>query len=339
MLFRHGGWAAQTALVALCALLPASPAAAGDALRTADVLLGTGAAATGAAPSFPPCIDVRFTADGVSGRPPLTFSWLSDTGQPLAGNPVDLDTTAYAAGPHQLTLTVSNAWGQDVAVAPFEIEPLAAGLPTAPLNPVPGLQAFVEGSGSGYNEWRFVWGDGQASPWQQGCIEPSSHTYAAAGTYLVRLETRNCLETPIESAPLPLTVGGTNLQVTEFQVAGCQYGVCAFTAGATLTFTQGFTLPPALIYYDWDGDGATDEISALPVALHTYPTPGSYRPKVSAEWGTQSAERTHAGFIRISSHPEPYVFYDGFESGDGSCWSAVSGAPPGSPGPGCFGVE
>ncbi len=336
MLLRHFGPAVLTALAALC---PAPPVAAGDGAFAVDVDLATGAATTGGAPSFPPCVDVRFTANGVTGRPPLTFSWLSDTLEQLSGNPVDLDTTAYSAGSHQLTLTVSNAWGNTQAVAPFEVEALAADLPTAAANPAPGLQATIDGSGSGYNEWRFDWGDGQVQPWQQGCVAPTSHTYAAAGTYLVRLEVRNCLSGPLAGAPLPVTVGGTNLLVTGFQALGCQFGACAFPAGQTLTFLQTFSQPPALLFYDWDGDGATDEISALPVALHAYPTPGFYRPRVTAEWGTESAERVHERWIHVSSNPEPYAFYDGFETGAATCWTAVAGAPPGPPGPGCFGVE
>jgi PKD repeat protein len=336
MLLRHFGPAVLTALVALCSL---PPAAAGGGALAVDLDLAAGAAAAGGAPSFPPCVDVRFTANGVTGQPPLDFSWLSDTLEEFAGNPVDLDTTPYSAGPHQLTLTVSNASGSAQAVAPFEIEALAAGLPSAAANPVPGLQATIDGSGSGYNEWRFDWGDGQVQPWQQACVAPTTHTYAEAGTYLVRLEVRNCLSGPLASAPLPVTVGGTNLLVTEFQAADCQFGACAFPDGQALTFLQTFSLPPALLFYDWDGDGATDEISALPVALHAYSTPGFYRPRVTAEWGSQSVVRTHPSWIHVSSNPEPYAFYDGFETGAATCWTALAGAPPGSPGPGCFGVE
>lgn len=338
MLFKHGGPAALTAESILCAALLATPAAAAGGARAVEVHLGA-TAATGGTPSFPPCIDIRFTADGVTGLPPLTYSWLSDTAEELIGNPVELDTTPYSIGAHQLTLTVQNASGEAQTIAPFEIEPLDADRPSAAINPSPGLQATVEGNGSGYNEWRFVWGDGQSMPWQQGCTEASSHTYASAGTYLVTLQTRNCLEAPVESPPLPVTVGGTNLQVTEFQASGCQFGACAFTEGAVLTFLQSFTLPPAMLFYDWDGNGSTDEIAALPVALHTYPTPGFYRPTVTAEWGTESSVRTHPSWIHISSSAEPYAFYDGFETAEPSCWSAVEGASPGPPGPGCFGFE
>lgn len=337
MLFRHGGTAALTAVAAVCSILTAVPAAAGEGARTVDVALG--AATTGAAPSFPPCIDVRFTAGGVGGLPPFTYSWETDTGEQLSGNPVDLDLTGYAPGAHQITLTVSNAAGQAQSVTPFEVEPLVAGTPTAAVNPAPGLTATVEATGLGYNEWRFVWGDGQATAWDDGCIAPSSHAYASAGVYLVRLEVRNCAAGPVASLPLPVFVGGTNLFVTEFQAEGCHVGGCAFPAGQPVTFLQDFTQPPGLLLYDWDGDGTPDEVSALPVTVHTYATPGFYRPSVTAEWGSESAERDHPSFVHVSSSPEPYVFYDGFETGGAECWSAAPGAPPGSPGPGCFGVE
>jgi PKD repeat protein len=233
-------------------------------------------------------------------------------------------------------VTVTNAAGSAQAAAPFAVEALAAAPPVAAENPVPGLEITVEGTASGYNEWRFVWGDGQVTPWQPACVAETSHTYAAAGTYPVRLEVRNCLESAVASDPLAVTVGGTNLAVTEFRVLGCQYGPCVFSLGEALTFVQTFTLPPALFSYDWDGDGAADELSALPVAVHAYDDPGSYRPAVTAEWGSAQATRVHAEWIHISGQPEPIAFYDGFESGDVGCWSSAAGAPPAAPGPSCF---
>ncbi|MGH6693482.1 MAG: PKD domain-containing protein, partial [Gammaproteobacteria bacterium] len=288
------------------------------------------------ASSFPPCIDVAFEAAPVTGQPPLTFSWSSDTGEQLSGNPAVIDTTGYPAGPHQLTVTVTNAAGSAQAAAPFAVEALAAAPPVALENPVAGLQATVEGTASGYNEWRFVWGDGQVTPWQPACVAATSHTYAAAGTYPVRLEARNCREAAMSSDPLLVTVGGINLAVSEFRVLGCQFGPCIFSPGETLTFVQAFTLPPALLYYDWDGDGAADEISGLPIAIHAYDDPGSYRPEITAEWGTAQATRVHAEWIYVSSDPQPIAFYDGFESGDAGCWSSAVGAPPSAADGGCF---
>jgi len=324
--------------LAALALVLAAPGAAASEPAGARVPVSLVAAAGSGVSSFPPCVDVEFDA-AVTGLPPFTFSWLSDAGQQLFGNPAVLDTSAYSTGPHQLTLTVTNASGSAQAAVPFEVEALAAAPPVALANPVPGLQATVEGAASGYNEWRFVWGDGQVTPWQPACVAAASHTYAAAGTYPVRLEARNCLEPAVTSDPLPVTVGGISLAVTEFQVLGCQFGPCVFTAGGTLTFVQTFTLPPALLYYDWDGDGAAEQISSLPVALHTYDVPGSYRPEITAEWGTTQASRVHGEWIYISSDPQPFVFYDGFEAGDAGCWSTSVGAPPFASGGGCFGPQ
>ena len=321
----HGASPARAAAgLAALALAIASPAAGGADPATATVPVSLDAAAGSGTDSFPPCIDLEFEAGGVTGQPPFTFSWLSDTGEQRFGNPAVIDTAAYPTGPHQLTVTVTNASGSAQATAPFEVETLTAGLPAALQNPVPGLQATVEGAAAGYNEWRFVWGDGQVTPWQPACVAPTAHTYAAAGTYAVRLEVRNCREAPVSSDPLLVTVGGGNLAVSEFRVVGCPFGPCIFTPGETLTFVQSFTLPPALLYYDWDGDGAAEQISSLPVDVHAYDLPGSYRPRVTAEWGITQATRVHAEWIHVSSHPQPIAFYDGFESGDTTAWSQTA---------------
>lgn len=325
---------------AVLAIMALAPALAVPAVRAADpagarVPVSLSGAGSGT-DSFPPCIDVEFEA-AVTGLPPFTFSWLSDTAELLSGNPAVLDTTGYSTGPHQLTLSVTNSSGSAQTTVPFEVEALAAATPVAEENPVQGLEATVEGTATGYNEWRFVWGDGQVTPWQPACVAATSHTYAAAGTYPVRLEARNCLEPAVTSDVLLVTVGGANPAVTEFAAEGCQFGPCVFTAGATLTFVQSFTLPPALLYYDWNGDGAAEQISGLPVAVHTYDDPGSYRPEVTAEWGTVQSSRVHAEWIYVSNDPQPFVFFDGFESGDVGCWTTSIGAPPPPEGEGaCF---
>lgn len=333
----HGVPARIAAGLALAVLAPALAAPAARAADPAAVRVPVSMTADGSGTnSFPPCIDVEFEA-AVTGLPPFTFSWASDTGELLSGNPAVIDTADYSTGPHELTLTVSNGAGNAQTTVPFEVEALAAGAPTAQQNPVPGLQVTVGGAAAGYTEWRLLWGDGQVTPWQPACVAATSHTYAAAGTYPVRLEARNCREPAVTSDPLLVTVGGVSLAVTEFQVLGCDFGPCVFTAGATLTFVQSFTLPPALLYYDWDGDGAADEISSLPIAVHTYGDPGSYRPEVTAEWGTTQASRLH-DWIHVSSDPQPFVFYDGFENGGSGCWSTSVGGPPGEAA-GCFTPE
>lgn len=327
----------RVALALIAGSLPAAASAAAVSSSSAALVTAPAVgAATAGVPSFPPCIDLAFEAGPVTGVPPLTFTWVSDTLEELSGNPVVIDTTGYPAGPHQMLLTVTNAFGSDQAVVPFDVEALVAGLPEAAQNPVATPVVTIDGAANGYNEWRFVWGDGQATTWQPACIGPTVHTYSAPGTYPVQLEVRNCLEGPVASDPLLVTVGAVNLAVTEFAALGCDFGVCAFTTGEELTFEQSFSLPPAMLSYDWDGDGAIDELAATPVATHAYAGPGLYRPSVTARWGSEEVTRVHDDWIYISDHPQPLAFYDGFEEGDVGCWSQSAGAPPATPGPGCF---
>jgi PKD repeat protein len=279
--------------------------------------------------TLPPCYSVTFTAQGVTGKPPISLTWDSDLGERFTGNPIHLDTTAYT-GFHRLTIHATNPYGSASRDVFFRVEYLSVPTPiaTSP-NPSPDLTISVTAEPVGATEWHWLWGDGSQSPWTSDCSAFStSHTYPASGTYQLRMEARSCNEGPLQSAPLTVTVGDSDaIDILVWQVEGCQSGFCVFQTGDPLTFDQLFSAIPDRLDYDWDGDGTPDQSSLFPIPTHTYLLPGAYRPILTAHRGTSSATRQHDGFILIEGPAQHLVFEDGFETGDLGAWSrAVSPA-------------
>jgi PKD repeat protein len=324
------------ALAALLALPGASSMPAPQAAAPAACGAGSSRVAVDAVAGgfwdLPPCTEVEFEAHDIEGRPPLAISWEADTGETFPGNPTTLDTTGFG-GFHRLTVMVSNAYGTARRDVFFRVEPLAVPPPVAlSQNPTPGLSVTVAGSPSGATEWAWLWGDGTASPWSSDCADlEASHTYPAPGSYAVRLRARSCSEGPLTSDPLTAVVGDSDaIEVLTWQVRGCEFGVCLFAAGETLTFDQSFSAVPDRIDYDWNGDGTTDETTtvAAPTATHAYPASGAFRPVVTAHRGSAHNSLQHQDFILIQGSQPELIFEDGFESGGVGCWSSAMGSLP-----------
>lgn len=291
---------------------------------------------------YPPCVEVTWTPVDLTGQPPFTFTWAVD-GFPVHHGRQWVMTTADYTGFHPVVFTATNPWGSASTSSFFIVEALSVPGLAATQNPTPGLTATVHAQSPmrGANEWRILWGDGTSTPFDCDFSDPTlqtSHTYPAPGSYTVRLQGRNCRDPIAEGPPLGLTVGDPNaIQVTEFQVQGCQSGFCVFDAGQPLPFEQSFSAPPDELRYDWHGDGIVDQITTLPIGVHTYHRGGVYRPVVTALRGANQHSLQHADFILINQTGSSLVFEDGFESGDLSCWStAVGGGPVPPPGPSCF---
>ncbi len=288
-----------------------------------------GAPAAGAAELgfhvFGPCLEVDLEAEDVTGRPPITISWLDDEGRVYPGNPIRIDTADYT-GLHSIDAIATSPYGTATRTLHFLVEELELTGPVAEQNPVPGLTATVTGGLSFPAEWRWSWGDGTSSPWSCDLSDPSlrtSHAYTVPGTYSVRLHARNCRGT-IVSAPLAVTVGEPDaIEIEVFEAQGCAAGFCVFGTGEAIGFEQEFSAVPSELRYDWDGDGVADEVSAGVVAEHAYPLPGVYRPVLTAVRGGQEDTEVHEMWLLISGAPVLVIFEDGFESGGTGRWSRV----------------
>ncbi len=283
--------------------------------------------------AFPPCIEVEWTPVALQGRPPLTITWKVDGQVVATGMSWIMDTTDYF-GFHTVAATVTNAWGSATASSFFVIDTLSVPALAATQNPTPGLAAtvFTATPMRGATEWQISWGDGTATPWSCDFSDPTlttTHTYPQPGTYSARLRGRNCRDPVMQGTILQLTVGDPDaIQVTLFQVQGCEFGFCVFDAGEPLTFDQAFSAVPTELRYDWQGDGTVDQVSTSPITVHAYAQGGVYRPVLTALRGANQHTRQHQDFILINETGSTPVFEDGFESGDLSAWSASTGLGP-----------
>jgi len=269
-------------------------------------------------------VDVTFTANGVTGRPPITFTWEVSSGYRFFGNPGVLSTQNLPAGSYTLRLAATNSAGTTRTLPlAFSIEPLRSLTPPA-CTDLGNRTAACSANTEGAVEYRWTWGDGNVSAWTAGCpgAHPS-HTYAAAGTYTARLEARNCRDGTISPASFAVTVTSQAPLAIPVFAAVCS-PFCLFHVGETVSFNLTTQGNPTTYAYDWDGNGTTDQVSSAPVATHRFTAPGSFRPRLTVSRGTQavSASVPIPLFIQPASGP---IFADGFESGSTGRWALVVG--------------
>lgn len=90
-----------------------------------------------------------------------------------------------------------------------------------------------------------------------------------------------------------------------FQASLCTPGTCTYPAGMPLAFEVQLTAGiPTAYDYDWDGDGTFEETATFPIP-HTYPTAGSFTPRLRLRRGTSTMTITHPYPIVIFK-PNPF---------------------------------
>ena len=65
--------------------------------------------------------------------------------------------------------------------------------------------------------------------------------------------------------------------------------------GHPVLFQQTFAGTPTIYRYDWNGDGAFEQVSATPVPRHAYPAAGLYTPVLQVSDGTTTHALAHQG--------------------------------------------
>ncbi len=272
-------------------------------------------------PTYPPCFPVTLTATGVTGRPPLTFTWTLPGGAgTLTGNPATLDTNRLPAGFQTIQLEMRNPWGTAHLGTSLVVEALGfAASPTATRLPDGSYRFHAQTTGA--TEWRWTWGDGTGTGWLAGCdgLEPT-HQFSAPGAYTVRVDARNCREAAL-SRTITVQVVTQILEIAAFQPVCATAPYCTFPTGAPAPFSQTVAGPAELYLYDWNGDGFDEEISLTQVTTHVYPQPGFYLPRLTVFGADQAIERTAPAPVAIAGSPQTLIFADGFEGGDLSSWS------------------
>lgn len=276
----------------------------------------------------PICTPVTFTANNVTGQPPLTYAWtIEQGGNPVPGeggpgNPFVWDTEGIAPGSYVGRVTVTGPGGSANAASPTvtltALQPLP-GTGFAITNDPPsfGTVQFHSAEATGATEWRWDFDGDAGGPntfdltTTDPVIGPNPvHTYTAIGTYHVWLEVRNCTTTQwVRSAVKTLTINEVSpLLINDFR-AQCPFGVCSFNTGTAITFFHDVEGDPDTYEYDWTNDGndpfEVQQSSTGPITSHTYTAAGAYRPILRIRRGAESVSFTHVATVNVTTGGPP----------------------------------
>lgn len=245
------------------------------------------------------CQSITLSGTGVTGQPPLTYSWqvLDNSSAVVAsgsGTTLTWDTSALPrppAGSYTASLTVNGVGSANKTQAfTLATETALPGehtfAPTADAYAASTVQFHLNITGGTGWKWDFD-GDGFANDaWLTDPVTGPNpqHTYATTGVRQVKVLVRNC-SGEVESNALAVDITTIISLKAQFSVY-CPFGVCIFDAGSAIAFTDESTGPPTTWQYDWEGNGSwdTNELTAAETA-HVYLLAGSYRPKLRVKSG------------------------------------------------------
>ena len=232
-------------------------------------------------PSNQAAPDVDFSSNVTSGDMPLgvlftdastgtSTAWNWSFGDGTSSTQKDPVHTYSAAGSYTVTLTASNAAGNDTKTKENYI------IVTTPQKPVvnfwgtprsgdaPLSVTFKDITTGSPTAWNWDLGDGTTSTDQN-----PTHLYSAAGTYTIKLTATNAAGSNTLTKYYYLTLTGTAAQTP---VAAFSASPTSGNAPLDVTFTDSSTGTPTA--WSWNfGDGNT---SAVQNPKHTYPTAGTY---------------------------------------------------------------
>ncbi len=260
------------------------------------------------------CQPVTFTAEGVTGRPPNTFSWqVNLTGGGTVATGGNVNPFVWTSDPGDATgvtyvaeITVTNADGSAMATsAAVTLNPLAAlppadgfaptydGQPAPPASPTVQFHATVAGA----TEWNWNFGDNpgggpDGDGYEGWTSDPLAgpnpqHTYTAIATYSVRVKVRNCVEAERESSAISVDIVDTTPLEANFMAnLFCQGNTCFADPGQNIVFLDSSVGSPDFWDYDWDGDAVFENSgNAAPVTSHSYSASGVYFPTLKIRRG------------------------------------------------------
>lgn len=254
-----------------------------------------------------PCSQVTFSANGVTGQPPLVYSWqVKNSSQVVVAtggnvNPFVWDVPP-GQSPGQYTAEVAITGPGGVATEAsdaIQINALPALAFTGPgsaptFDPFAGATVQFHVATQGATEWNWNFGDGQSTGWIGNPITGPNpqHAYSSAGNFNVTVQIRNCTAGPITSNPVSVTIDELEpLAINAFSATNCGFIGCIFSSGDTVTFGASIAGNPQAYDYDWDGNGTYTETAGTPVTSHRYCSPGDYRPVLRIRRGLESETR------------------------------------------------
>ena len=280
------------------------------------------------------CQPVTLTANGVTGKPILTYGWnVTDANQATVGNtgttnPFTWQTVGLAPNvPYHAKVTVHNGFGPDAtATVDVTLQPLGVLAFTGP----PTAGTFTAGTvpfhaqATAATEWNWDFGDGQGYRGWTGSYAVSDpvFTYTTIGPKIVKVKIRNCITAEIESLPLSVTILQIAPLVPSFQ-AECAFGLCGFSTGQSITFDDHSSGNPDGYFYDWNHNSLNPSTcspsgNGSVQTTHTYAAEGTFFPCLRVTRGTES---------QIYVHPQITITSGGGGGGGGNPPAITVGGP------------
>ncbi|OPZ45103.1 MAG: PKD domain protein [Euryarchaeota archaeon ADurb.BinA087] len=259
---------------------------------------------------LPPPPVAQFTANKTAGNAPLTVQFTDlSTGSPTSWawdfqNDGSTDSTAknpvfpYATpGLYSVKLTATNAGGSDPEIKTNYINvttapPVANFTANKTAGTAPLTVQFTDLSTGSPMSW--AW-DFQNDGTTDSTVKNPVFTYAAAGTYTVKLTATNAggSDPEIKSNYITVTVAPPTANFTANKTAG--------NAPLTVQFTDQSTGSPTSWAWDFQNDGSTDSSTKNPV--FTYATPGLYSVKLTATNAGGSDPEIKTNYINVTTAP------------------------------------
>jgi PKD repeat protein len=261
------------------------------------------AAFTSSPAAAKPGSPVGFDASGStdSGATVTDYSWDFGDGntQDTRGTPTT--SHAYAnAGQYRVTLIVTNSLGQSettTQTVTVDTPPTASFTPSPTFNTPAGFDASGSSDALG-TITSYTWDFGDGSPQDTESKPTTSHTYAARGSYTIKLTVTNdagqtaaSSQTVTVDDPPALSLSPAST-ITPLNVA------VSFNASASSPDTGG-----SIKDYSWDfGDGNTQDTGSTPTTSHTYTSAGTYRVTVTVT-DDLGIRTTTTGQVTIDAPP------------------------------------
>ncbi|MGK2855788.1 MAG: PKD domain-containing protein [Thermoanaerobaculia bacterium] len=292
-------------------------------------VIGPGAGVTGVSvspSSVGSCQSVSFTATGVTGQSPISYSWtvLSPSNAEIpvgcSGNPCTWVVPAeLASGSYRARVTVSNNANPGGASAQQFFSLTQQGLaitspngaPTADPTTGKTVQFHVQSTGASEWSWDFGEGAGFGAYSSDPTTGPNpQYSYSVSGTKNVKVRIRSCTGAVLESNALQITVNVEGVLSAGFVALNCNFGICTFNTGQAISFSDLSTGSPETWAYDWNhtstssGDCNFGGSGSSPETSHTYFSAGSFRPCLRVTRGARSAVSVHS-LITISNTTGP----------------------------------
>ena len=239
---------------------------------------------------------VSFSGSASGGTTPYTFSWAWGDGTPNGAGQSPTHTFA-AAGTFTVVLTVTDG-ATPVHTAPPASRPvpviagLVADFTFTPTKPQAGESiAFTATASGGTIPYTFSWTWGDGTP--NGAGQSPTHTFAAAGTYLVTLRVTDSA-TP---SPRVVNVPPKSVLVTPVLAGNFTFTPTAPSAGDVVSFQGTATGGTGPYQFLWTfGDGGTGTGATV---THVFATAGTYTVTLTVSDSAGHVPPTVSKFVSV----------------------------------------